>query len=92
MRKVKYFTYKESEMQVSVLVMNGDKIEKSINYLPQNKGYYNVIAKDQKMVRARTAEEALAAAKDFEAKGITHCYIKVPSNMAEVSLESLRIA
>jgi len=93
MRKVKLnLILKESEMKVSILEMNGDRISRSLNYLPANKGFYNVVAKDQKMIRAKNAEEALSAVKEFESKGIEHCYIKIPSGLGEVELSNLRIA
>ena len=79
-------------MKVSILEMNGDRINRSLNYLPANKGFYNIVAKDQKMIRAKNAEEALAAVKQFEQHGIKHCYIKVPSGLGEVELSNLRIA
>lgn len=79
-------------MKVSILEMNGDKISRSLNYLPVNKGFYNVVAKNQKMVRCTTAEAALEAAKKFEEMNIEHVYIKVPSGLGEVELSNLRIA
>jgi hypothetical protein len=79
-------------MQVSVLLMNGDKIQRTINYLPSGRGFYNVVAKGYQMAKCSTPEAALEAAKKFEELGVEHCYIKVPSGLTEVALDSLRIA
>jgi len=91
MRKVKYFTYKESEMQVSVLEMNGDKIAHNLNYLPSNRGYYSVVIKGEKQNNFSNAEEALKYLQGRETENIT-AYIKVPQGIKTVGLESLRIA
>ena len=79
-------------MLVSVLEMNGEQIKRSLNYVPADRGYYNVVAKDMKMRRAKTAEEAVEALRELEKEGVTHAYVKVPSALAETTLASLRIA
>lgn len=78
--------------QVTILEMNGDKISRSLNYIPTGKGYYNVVVKGEKMLRASTAEEALKSVQDMAAKGADHIYIKVPAALSGVSLDNLRIA
>ena len=94
MRKVKLnLILKESEMaQVRVLEMNGEKIERSLNFIPSNRGYYNLVVKGEKLVRCQTAEEALEGAKKLAASGHENIYIKVPSGFKHVNIEDLRIA
>lgn len=77
---------------ISILEMNGERIERSLNYIPSNRGYYNVVVKGEKLVKANTAEDALKAAQDFATKGFEHIYIKVPSGLKSVELSNLRIA
>ena len=72
--------------------MSGDKIERSLNYIPQNRGYYNVVTKGQKLIRCRTAEETLDEVKKLAATGVEHVYVKIPSGIKSVALDSLRIA
>lgn len=93
MRKVKLnLILKESEMaQVIILQMNGDKVEKSLNYLPQGKPFYNIVSKGDKQVKLNTAEETLSWLKEHEKEDKTY-YIKIPSGFHTVGIESLRIA
>lgn len=78
--------------QVSILEMNGEKIERSLNYIPSNRGYYNVVVKGEKLVKETTAEGALKAVQSFADKGFEHIYVKVPSGFKNVELSNLRIA
>ena len=77
---------------VSVLEMNGDKISRSLNYIPTGKGYYNIVVKDMKMIRCKTAEETLSEVKKLSETGVEHIYVKVPAALTGVSLDNLRIA
>lgn len=92
MRKVKYFTHKENIMNVVVLEMNGERVSKTLSYLPSHRAWYNVVAKGQKMIRTATAEEAVEAASKLGELGAECAYIKVPSQFNAVNLSSLRIA
>lgn len=91
MRKVKYFTYKENIMEISVLEMNGDRIERNLNYLPSNRGYYSIVIKGEKQQRFSNAEETLSYLNTRKDEAI-HAFVKVPCGMKSVSLDSLRIA
>ena len=91
MRKVKYFIYKESEMDVVIMEMNGDKVEHILNYIPANRGFYNVAIKGEKLVRTATAEETLQYLQTRKDDQIT-AYVKVPSKMKSVAVADLRIA
>jgi len=77
--------------QVVILQMNGDKVEKSLNYLPSNKAFYNIISKGDKQVKCSTAEDTLKWLKDHEQDDKTF-YVKVPSSFHTQTVESLRIA
>lgn len=77
---------------ISILEMNGERIERSLNYIPSNRGYYNVVVKDRKMIRAKTAEECLKAVQDLAQEDVEHIYVKVPSGFKSVELGNLRIA
>ena len=77
--------------QVVILQMNGDKVEKSLNYLPQGKPFYNIVSKGDKQVKCATAEEALAWLNQHKEDEKTY-YVKIPSNFHSVGIESLRIA
>ena len=79
-------------MLISVLEMNGEKISRSLNYLPAGRNYYNVVAKGYQMAKCTTPEAALEAAKKFEELNAEHCYIKVPATLTGVDINSLRIA
>jgi hypothetical protein len=79
-------------MLVSILEMNGEKISRSLNYLPSGKNYYNVVAKGHPLVKCSTAESTLEAVKKFEDMNVDHVYIKVPAALAGVELSNLRIA
>ena len=79
-------------MKVSVLEMNGDKVERSLNFIPANRGFYNLVAKGQKLIRCKTAEEALEEIKKLVATGVEHVYVKIPSGIKSVELDNLRIA
>lgn len=78
--------------QISILEMNGEKIERSLNFIPANRGYYNVVTKGQKLIRCKTAEETLEEVKKLAATGVEHVYVKVPSGIKSVELDNLRIA
>lgn len=91
MRKVKYFTHKENIMEISVLEMNGDRIERNLNYLPSNRGYYSIVIKGEKQQRFSNAEETLSYLNTRKDEAI-HAFVKVPCGMKSVSLNSLRIA
>lgn len=78
--------------QVSILEMNGEKIERSLNYIPSNRGYYNVVVKGEKLVKASTAEDCLTAVKSFADRGFEHIFVKIPSGFKNVELDNLRIA
>ena len=39
--------------QVIILQMNGDKVEKSLNYLPQGKPFYNIVYKGRQTSKAQ---------------------------------------
>lgn len=79
-------------MQVSVLEMNGDKVERSLNFIPANRGFYNLVAKGHKMIRCATAEEAYDELQKLATTDIEHIYIKIPSGFKSMSIDNLRIA
>lgn len=91
MRKVKYFTYKESEMNIVLLEMNGDKVSKTLNYLPAGRGWYNCVVKGEKQSRFSSAEETLEYLQSRQDEQIT-MYVKVPSTFHALNLAQLRIA
>lgn len=76
---------------VVVMEMNGDKVSKTLSYIPVGRPYYNVVSKGDKQVRCSTAEEVL----DFlttnkEAEKVF--YVKVPSSFHAMDISALRIA
>ena len=79
-------------MAVAILEMNGDRINRTLNYLPSNRGFYNIVVKGQKMIRTATAEECLKEVKKLSEEVSETIYIKVPSGIHAVSVEDLRIA
>lgn len=79
-------------MQVSVLEMNGDRVERSLNFIPAGRGYYNLVSKGRKMIKCASAEEAYDELKKLSNEDIEHVYIKVPSGFKAMSLDNLRIA
>lgn len=76
---------------VVILQMNGDKVEKSLNYLPQGKPFYNIVSKGDKQVKCTTAEEVLAWLNQHKEDEKTY-YVKVMGSFHSVDIESLRIA
>jgi len=78
-------------MQVTILEVNGDKVSKTLSYIPSGRNWYNVVIKGEKQQRFSTPEECLAYLKSRENEEI-HAYIKVPQPFASYNVESLRIA
>lgn len=76
---------------IVVLEMNGEKVSKTLNYLPSNRPYYNVVSKGDKQERFKTAEETLSWLQSHKDDNKVF-YVKVPSSFHEMALESLRIA
>lgn len=76
---------------VVVLEMNGDKVSKTLNYLPSNRPYYNIVSKGDKQTKCSSAEDTLKWLKDHEQEDKVF-YVKVPSTFHSVDIESLRIA
>ena len=76
---------------VVIMEMNGDRVSKTLNYLPSGRPFYNIVSKGDKRVRCSTAEETLQWLKaNQEANKVF--YVKVPSSFHEQSIEALRIA
>lgn len=79
-------------MGVAILEMNGERISRTLNYLPQGRGFYNIVVKDRKMVRCNNAEECLAQVKKLSEEVSETIYVKVPAGIHSVSVDELRIA
>ena len=78
-------------MNIVLLEMNGDKVSKTLNYLPAGRGWYNCVVKGEKQQRFSTAEECLSYLQTRQDEQIT-VYVKVPSSFHALNLAQLRIA
>lgn len=93
MRKVKLnLNLKGETMDIVILQVNGNTVEKSLNYLPEGRGFYTLTRKGEKNINLHSTEEVLKALKELQDKGTEKVYIKVPSGFKSVQLDDLRIA
>ena len=78
-------------MQAVILEMNGEKVSKTLNYLPTGRGWYNCVIKGEKQQRFSNPEEVMSYLKSRQNEDIV-CYIKVPAQFHAISVDNLRIA
>ncbi len=79
-------------MRVVIMEMNGDKVSRTLSYIPSGRNWYNVVIKGEKQQRFSTPEETLTYLKSRDSGADFTAYVKIPQPFVSYNVESLRIA